>query len=215
MKQIYPSLFFTFWFFAITKNASAQANTALSNLTAPTAVNRNLLPASNGGLDLGSEGFRWNFLYIDAVRASGDITAGGNLSVAGATTLTGKLSTLGDATIGNNFTVTGGVRIMKDLNTSGDATFTGNLTANGNAQMTQLKVAGTGAFYSVVTDGLQVLGGSPAAGYVLTSNAAGVATWQPAAAAGGSLEPDWQCGHGGWDQFHRYYRQRALIYQGK
>jgi trimeric autotransporter adhesin len=186
MKQFYPTLLFTFWFFSITKNASAQANTALSNLTAPTAVNRNLLPASNGALDLGSEGFQWNFLYINAVRASGDITAGGNLFVAGATTLTGKLSTLGDATIGNNFTVTGDVRIMKNLKTSGDATFTGNLTTNGNAQMTQLKVAGTGAFYSVVTDGLQVLGGSPAAGYVLTSNAAGVATWQPAAAAGGA-----------------------------
>lgn len=43
------------------------ANTALSNLTAPVAVNTHLLPGSDAAVDLGSESYRWKNIY--AVRA--------------------------------------------------------------------------------------------------------------------------------------------------
>ncbi|HMK25521.1 MAG TPA: hypothetical protein VK483_05770, partial [Chitinophagaceae bacterium] len=49
----------------------------------------------------------------------------------------------------------------------------------GNTELTAVYV-GTGTTATLVTGGLQVTGGSLAVGYVLTSDASGVATWQPA-----------------------------------
>ncbi len=47
-------------------NISAQsANIKLSNLTAPTSVNQNLLPDSNNTINLGSVSKSWRVLYID------------------------------------------------------------------------------------------------------------------------------------------------------
>src|SRR5437868_8893078 len=42
-----------------------QANNSLSNLTAPTAVNQNLVPNSNNVRDLGTGAKSWKTLYID------------------------------------------------------------------------------------------------------------------------------------------------------
>jgi hypothetical protein len=53
----------------------------------------------------------------------------------------------------------------------------------GNSSVTKV-LAGTGSNATLVAGGLQITGGSPGEGKVLTSNATGVATWQ--AAAGGS-----------------------------
>lgn len=53
------------------------ANTFLSNLTSPTAVNQNLLPDADITRDLGSGAFRWRDLYALNVR-TGSITNGVN-----------------------------------------------------------------------------------------------------------------------------------------
>lgn len=49
----------------MTLQAIGQANKDLSNLTAPTAVNVNLLPTSNNSKSLGSAGKSWKNLYVD------------------------------------------------------------------------------------------------------------------------------------------------------
>src|SRR6478735_2972067 len=47
------------------QKANAQANTGLSNLTSPTAVNQHLIPNNNNGRDLGSAANRWRILYLE------------------------------------------------------------------------------------------------------------------------------------------------------
>jgi hypothetical protein len=53
----------------------------------------------------------------------------------------------------------------------------------GNSSVTEVRM-GTGNTATVVTGGLKVTGGNPAAGKVLTSDANGVASWQPAGGGG-------------------------------
>src|SRR5215203_5479322 len=59
MKQVllFTMSFFTFSF------AFSQANTNLSNLIAPTAVNVDLLPKSTNAWNLGSRTFGWKSIY--------------------------------------------------------------------------------------------------------------------------------------------------------
>jgi hypothetical protein len=47
------------------QEGNAQANTSLSNLTSPTAINKHLLPDSNDTKDLGSGTFGWRSLYLN------------------------------------------------------------------------------------------------------------------------------------------------------
>lgn len=49
----------------IAMESSGQANTSLSNLTAPTAVNVPLLPKNDNGKNLGSAAKSWKNLYVD------------------------------------------------------------------------------------------------------------------------------------------------------
>ncbi|HEX5150936.1 MAG TPA: tail fiber domain-containing protein [Parafilimonas sp.] len=56
----------TIIFIAITSLSYGQANTTLSNLVSPTAVNQSLIPNNNNGRDLGSAGKSWRSLYIDS-----------------------------------------------------------------------------------------------------------------------------------------------------
>jgi trimeric autotransporter adhesin len=58
----------------------------------------------------------------------------------------------------------------------------------GNSSITTV-YAGTGINAKIITGGVQVVGGSPGIGKVLTSDAVGNATWQPAGAGGGGS--DW------------------------
>src|SRR5215471_6896612 len=61
-KILPPAIFAMLSFYAV--NSYAQANTALSNLTSPTAVNVNLLPDKNNKHDLGSASKAWGNLYL-------------------------------------------------------------------------------------------------------------------------------------------------------
>lgn len=51
-------------------NSDAQANQSLSNLTAPTAVNQDLLPDFSKTRDLGNSGHTWNHLFFDGAAYS-------------------------------------------------------------------------------------------------------------------------------------------------
>jgi len=61
-KILYAFICITFTGFAV--NSSAQANTALSNLTYPTAINVDLLPKSTNTYNLGSSNKQWHNLYL-------------------------------------------------------------------------------------------------------------------------------------------------------
>lgn len=68
---------------------------------------------------------------------------------------------------------------------NGASVTTSNAMQLGNSSVTQI-FAGTGTTATVITGGLQVTGGTLGVGKVLTSDAAGVATWQTPASGGGS-----------------------------
>lgn len=61
------------------------ANQALSNLTNPTAVNQHLIPGADSTYDLGASSgpLYWRNLYIDAITATGNIGAGGDITALG------------------------------------------------------------------------------------------------------------------------------------
>lgn len=56
------------------KSGSTGANTALSNLTSPTSVNQDLLPAGDEGVALGATDHRWANAYIGGLVDSGGFT---------------------------------------------------------------------------------------------------------------------------------------------
>ena len=68
--------------FSFTVVAFTQANKTLSNLAAPTAVNTNLLPGTDGTLNLGSPGKEWknvylkNFIYLNGNKFISNTTGG-------------------------------------------------------------------------------------------------------------------------------------------
>lgn len=71
--------------------AAKGANTKLSNLSAAgTAINRDLTPATNGAVDLGSKTKRWGGTfsqYVDAVNNSTDISTGSFINESSDTTI--------------------------------------------------------------------------------------------------------------------------------
>src|SRR5215813_3815978 len=82
----------------------AQANTALSNLVAPTKVNVNLLPNTTNTKDLGSAGKSWRNIYVQA-----DYFLGGIRFISGkglANTFVGSNAALSNSS-GDNNTVIG------------------------------------------------------------------------------------------------------------
>jgi hypothetical protein len=136
-----------------------------------------------------------NLTNIGTIAASGAVTAGtyngqtissaasftGTLAVAGATTLTGVLTTYGGVTVANsNFnqtgtgtlsTGTGAVSLNGNTSITGTTTLTGALTANGGTTTTTLAVTGNltqtaGATISAGT-GYKINGAAAAAGTFL------------------------------------------------
>ncbi|MEO8712390.1 MAG: hypothetical protein ABI405_09725 [Parafilimonas sp.] len=60
------TLLLTTMLFICNYGFTQNANTTLSNLTLPTAVNQHLLPKNNNTRDLGSASKSWRILYIDS-----------------------------------------------------------------------------------------------------------------------------------------------------
>lgn len=56
-------------------SGSGGANTALSNLTSPTAINQDLLPVSDLGYNLGTLGFAWSSVVVANVNDNVNVTA--------------------------------------------------------------------------------------------------------------------------------------------
>jgi hypothetical protein len=57
----------TIIFLVITSLSYGQANTTLSNLVSPTAVNQSLIPGNNNGRNLGSAAKSWRSIYLDSI----------------------------------------------------------------------------------------------------------------------------------------------------
>ncbi len=64
MKTIFYSAAFIIMLITVCNKSKAQANQALSNLSAPTAINQSLLPGSDNSKDLGSSAKQWRNLYL-------------------------------------------------------------------------------------------------------------------------------------------------------
>ena len=64
MKAKNFTIFLSIAILFLCKNVSGQANTALSNLVAPTAINKDLLPNPNNTYNLGSGAQGWKNIYI-------------------------------------------------------------------------------------------------------------------------------------------------------
>ena len=79
--------------------AGAGANTTLSNLTSPTAINQHLYPTTSDTYDLGQSATlkRFKDLFL-----SGQINMAGNLTVGGSTLLVGTTTMNGTVSLGNN-----------------------------------------------------------------------------------------------------------------
>ncbi|MCW3110028.1 MAG: hypothetical protein JWQ09_4534, partial [Segetibacter sp.] len=104
---------------------SPGANTTLSNLAAPTAVNVDLLPATNASNDLGSSSFNWKDIFY-----SGDIVLQGNrfISTRGSNSFFGVLA--GNPAITGSYNTATGTSALA-------ANVTGNWnTANGYTALT-------------------------------------------------------------------------------
>ena len=97
---------------------------------------------------------------------TGNTTVGGTLGVTGATTLASTLGVTG-ATSLTTVTTTGAATISNTTNST--STSTGALIVRGGVGIANdLKIGGT----------IEIDGGSPGAGKVLTSDATGIASWQ-------------------------------------
>ena len=63
-RKFYSVLLFTLPLIAVIKT-HAQANTNLSNLASPTAINQDLLPSAGKLRSVGTASRGWNYIYID------------------------------------------------------------------------------------------------------------------------------------------------------
>jgi trimeric autotransporter adhesin len=95
--KVYVFLFTGITAFLYSLDGYSQANTTLSNLVAPTAINQSLLPNTANTRDLGSAARRWRLFYFDSAiymktiltihaRGTGNFFAGqqsGNLTLTG------------------------------------------------------------------------------------------------------------------------------------
>jgi hypothetical protein len=104
--------------------SSNGANTSLSNLKAPTAVNVDLLPDSNNKRSLGTNSFAWKRLYLSGDANINGITVGRGLNGSAGDVAIGKLAlssnnggyqntAVGDAALQNN--TTGGYNVAVGL----------------------------------------------------------------------------------------------------
>ena len=82
-----------FYYYSGTAWTAVGANTTLSNLNATTAINSNLLPNASGTLNLGSNAFKWNNIYLNALKIGGatqtsafiPYTSGTGINITGTT----------------------------------------------------------------------------------------------------------------------------------
>ena len=142
------------------------ANKSLSNLTAPTAVNVNLLPGTNNTVDLGSSSLGWKDVY-----ANGSYYLGGNkvLSIKGTENTFVGISAGNSNTSGNDNIATGAYALYSNTTGSynianGDSSLYFNTTGGNNT------ATGRRTLYSNTTGSFNVATGS----FALYSNTTGI-----------------------------------------
>ncbi len=113
---------------------------------------------------------------------SGNTTGGYNTAI-GKGTLSSNITGNNNTALGNNANVSTSNLTNATAIGSGAIVNSSNTIQLGDVNVTKV-FAGTGTTATVVTGGLQITGGSPAAGKVLTSDATGVASWQPVSGGG-------------------------------
>lgn len=150
------------------KNASHGQNALYSNSIGSynTANGSNALYSNatgNNNTAIGEEALYYN-------------TTGNNNTAIGFSTLIDNSTGSNNTAIGNGANVsTGALTNSTAIGYNAQVT-TSNAIQLGDANVTEVR-AGTGNTATLVAGGLQITGGSPAAGKVLTSDATGLATW--------------------------------------
>ncbi len=150
---------------------------------------QNLVPFANNTFNLGTATRNWKTLFVNNINASGNITAGGTLRVTGISSLggvqikgpttfigfgSGVLTTNASGVLSSGPLTAAQIPLLPYLPLSG-GTLTGPLNGT-NASFTGL----------MSIEGLQITGGTLAAGNVLTSDINGNATWQAPQASSNS-----------------------------
>lgn len=132
---------------AWTSIAPKGANQALSNLT-PTAINMDLLPASNGLLNLGSSSFQWNNLNLNGKILNAGVTV---FSTPGTENLfVGSNAGAANSGTGNTFLGVSAGTVNKDGLKN---TFTGALAGFSNISGSDNTAVGYQALYSTESGG--------------------------------------------------------------
>jgi hypothetical protein len=179
--------------FATTIGAAKVTNAMLAGSIDLTTKVTGILPVANGGTGSSTQNFvdltnaqtiagAKTFTGNTAVSGTNTFTVGtgatalgGTLAVTGATTLNGNTSVSGTntLTVGTGATTLGGTLAVTGATTlSSTLGVTGNIAVNTNKFTIDASTGNT-----VIAGTLKVAGGSPGAGKVLTSDAAGLATW--------------------------------------
>ncbi|MBK9659599.1 MAG: tail fiber domain-containing protein [Chitinophagaceae bacterium] len=157
-------------------NTAVGANALISNTVGGvnTAVGINALYFNTYG------GGNTAIGYNSLVNSIGE---GGNTSI-GTFSLSSDLTGIYNTALGYAADVASGSLNNSTVIGYGAIVNNSNSIQLGNSAVTTV-YAGTGTNATVITGGLQVTGGIPGAGKVLTSDAAGVATWQTPSGGGG------------------------------
>jgi trimeric autotransporter adhesin len=172
-------------FEALRGSGNASDNTGVGN----TSIGSQSMKLNSTGAENTAAGY----LAMSFNETGSQNTAVGNVALAGNTTGNGNtaigwqaLNANGDFNTALGFGATIGSNGLINATAIGNSAtvYSSNTIQLGNASVTHV-FAGSGNTSTLVTGGLQVTGGTPGAGKVLTSDANGVATWEVAGGGGG------------------------------
>lgn len=168
---------------ALTNN-TASNNTAVGN----SALNENTTASDNTAV--GTQSLAFNTIGAsNSALGSGSLisnTTGSNNTAVGTASLGNNLTGSGNTALGFNAEVATGALTNATAIGANASVTTSNTIQLGDVNVTTVNV-GTGTTAKLVAGQLQITGGTLGAGRVLTSDALGNATWQPATGGGWSL----------------------------